>query len=643
MFRIKVHKMSSPLQNLHSEILQQISEILDYTHPPSLLAFARTCKSCYAIASARIHRTIKLTVKDRQQLVHDTSRLNEILARDGGYAHVRRLIFFFADRCRPQSPYLSLQPYERDGDDGSGLYSCWDLYHADWWSTDNLPISGEEWQPITRLVRQLTGLTDLFWACPAQFPIRLLQALHEDVARCRLHHYNFHRSSPADQPISSYDRAIATSPNLYSIGNLNRKGDCPAFGWVRSLQSPGLKRIHFWSEEDPIVELSQNDTKVSQLVSRECIQLSGSTLNRSMSFDAVTMLASGDFSALRVLKLDIPLAPGGLPAASRFSSLVTFSYTCKITAETSSQYWDEIIVFLRSLPSLTTLRLRDWNRAVSIVPGLSPNLRTLALRTWRVAGGALLDDHIHQLAISCPQLESLAVEIKRSRGDAAEIARYRALGRLPQLRRLDLHLDASPPGYICTPEMGPETGENTNTSRHTAIEAWFDDEDAKTIYGSLYPHRQGHIRDVFINSAIDATLARSIFEVIDAAKGNAPGVRRLERLELSASGGNEFPERGVMRPAWAPLRPFLTALDRRWLVERDVRDDSRGVLHVRETHADDRKWSLDFHSADSVKRSQYYFGLWRRTWPVERDGSEWWDDWESYPLDLGVETVGMDD
>lgn len=358
-----------------------------------------------------------------------------------------------------------------------------------------------------------------------------------------------------------------------------------------------------------------------------------------MSFDIVTMLVSGDFSALRVLKIDIPLAPGGLPAASRFSSLVTLAYTCKTTAEPSPQYWDEMIVFLRSLPSLTTLRVRDWNRAVSIVPGLSPNLRTLDLRTVCVPGVALLDDHIHQLAMLCPQLESLAVETKRSRGDAAEIARYRALGRLPQLQRLDLHLDASPPGFTCT----PETDENTNTSRHTAIEAWFDDVDAKTIYGSLYPHRQGHIRDVFINSAIDATLARSIFEVIDAAKGKAPGVRLLERLELCASGGSAFPERGVMRPAWAPLWPFLKALDRRWLVERDVRDDSRGVLHVRETHADDRKWSLDFHGADSVGRNKYYFGLWRRTWPVERDGIEWWDDWESYPLDLGIESVGMDD
>lgn len=620
--------MSSPLQNLHAELLQQISEILDFTHPPSLLAFARTCKSCYAIASARIHRTIKLTVRDRQQLVHDTNRLNAILVRDGGYAHVRRLVFFFAGSSRPQYPYLSLKPCERDGDDGLGLQSCWDLYHLNWWSTHSPTIPGEEWQPIARLVRQLTGLSDLFWACPVQFPICLLQALHEDVARCRLHHY------------SSYDRAIATSPNLYSIGNQNLKDHCSALGWVRSLQPPGLRRIHFWSQEDPI-ELSENDTKVSQPVSRECIQLSGVPLNRSMSFDFVTMLASGDFSALRVLKLDIPLALSGPPAASRFSSLVTFTYTCKIARETwtSPQYWDEILVFLRSLPSLTTLRVRDWNRAVSIVPGLSPNLRTLDLSTARVPRVSLLDDHIHQLAMLCPQLESLAVETKRSRGDAAEVARYRALGRLSQLQRLDLHLDTSPPGFACN----PETGETTYTSRHTAIEAWFDDEDAKTIDGSLSPHRQGHIRDVFINSAIDATLARSIFDIIDAAKGNTPGVRRLERLELCASGGKEFPEMDGPRPAWAPLKPFLAALDRRWLVERDVRDDSRGVVHVRETDAKNRKGSLEFYRAADARRNEYYFGLWRRTWPVERDGSEWWDDWESYPLDLGIESVGTDD
>lgn len=60
----------------------------------------------------------------------------------------------------------------------------------------------------------------------------------------------------------------------------------------------------------------------------------------------------------------------------------------------------------------------------------------------------LLDDHVLLLPDLCPGLEELTLEIKRSRGDVAEVARYRALGRLTRLRRLKLTPDAAPPSII---------------------------------------------------------------------------------------------------------------------------------------------------------------------------------------------------
>lgn len=151
--------------------------------------------------------------------------------------------------------------------------------------------------------------------------------------------------------------------------------------------------------------------------------------------------------------------------------------------------------------------------------------------------------------------------------------------------------------------------------------------------GGLRPHREGHVRDVLINSAVDAALARSIFEVIDRAKPEGPAnVLRLESLALRATDGRRFPEPGVMSPPWVPLEPFLAALDRRWIAERDVRDDARDVVHVRETHVDDRQDRLKGHRAAEAKMKQYWFGIWRRVWPIEHEGRDWWDDWQSYPL-----------
>lgn len=485
---------------------------------------------------------------------------------------------------------------------------------------------------MARLVGKLTGLADMFWACPLQIPPCILQALHESLQRCRLHHYSIRHASNAKKSTAEYDLAVATSPSLYEIGDLNGNDHHCALEVATRLRPPRLRRVHLWSRSDAI-ELKQAYQTIPRPVPLELIQLDGPTLQRNIPFGVVDTLASGDFSALRVLKLNRPLAPGGLPAPSMLPILTTLSIRYNSKADASEEQRDEIIDFILNLRRLTILRVQDWDRAVSIAPALSPNLRILSLSTRTVPGGAALgDDHIQQLAALCPALEDLTLEIKRSRGDAAEVARYRALGRLPRLQRLELTLDASPPGYI--PLADAET-DDTTTRRETAVEPWFDEQDAKLVYGNLRPHREGHIRDVFVNSATDAALARSIFEVVDRAKPkDVPNVLRLERLELRASGGFAFPERGVKRLPSSSLRPYLTALNRRWLVERDVRDDARDVLHVRETNVNDREYILPKH-VNMVNKDQYFFGLWRRVWPVEHEGKDWWDDWQSFALELG--------
>lgn len=626
--------MESLLQRLHTEILHNISAILDHTHPPSLVAFARAGRGCYAIASPLLHRTVKLTITDGQHLLDDSNRWEAVLSRDGGSSHVRRLIFLSSSRDQLQHNYLSLEPCERHGSDGLGLQSCWDLYYDDWDPHGgNASISAEQWQSLARLVRLLTGLADIFWACPIQIPLCILHVLHDSLHRCRLHHYSFQCRASKGDAIDAYDHAVATSPCLYAIGDLHEDENHRALSLVRRLGPRGLRRIYYWSRSDAI-ELQQAEQSISSPVPVEFIQLDGPNAplcKRNMPFDLVEMLASGDFSALRALKLNVSVALERWPVSTSFPSLTTLILACKADEYFSPEYGEGAINLMRSLPRLKALRVGEWKRAVSIAPALGPNLHTLDLSTVCIAGGpALRDDHILQLAQLCPLLESLAIEVKRSRGDAAEVERYRALGRLPRLQHLRLSLDASPPGIMYADEAGansiPLRGE-------TAIEPWFNEQDCQLMRGGLRPHREGHVRDVLINSAVDAALARSIFEVIDRAKPEGPpDVLRLERLALRATDGRRFPEPGVMSPPWAPLEPFFAALDRRWVAERDVRDDARDVVHVRETHVDDRQYRLEGHRAAEAKRKHYWFGIWRRVWPVEHEGRDWWDDWQSYPL-----------
>lgn len=203
---------------------------------------------------------------------------------------------------------------------------------------------------------------------------------------------------------------------------------------------------------------------------------------------------------------------------------------------------------------------------MSVVSGLSPNLRKLQVFTYPVQGAdPLVCDHIHKLATLCPLLEELAVETRRSRGNAAEVALYQALGRLPRLRQLRLTLDASPPPLV---DVVDEDG--NAIARDTSVEPWFDSWAAqylcdgntagvpvnlsiapnrRVLPPNFHPYRRGHLLDVFVNSAVDEALARSIFAVIDGAKrtidqeeGQVREVLPLEQLDVAACNGRGFPQ-----------------------------------------------------------------------------------------------------
>lgn len=647
-------KMSSKMiERLPTEILLTISEILDIDHPPSVIAFACASKRCYAAASTVFFRTVKLRIADGKQRFQDVSTLQKRLIRDDAFAHVRRVILFSTPNLKGRRyPYLSLHPSERGREDDTTLWRHLDN------NTGRLPldtpssfvsVADVEWHPVIHLMERLTGLTDLFWACPEQLPLWLLQVLHEKLSRCRLHYSTFNLSSPLGT-LTSDERAVIASPCLYSIGGLDWNINLSALKSIRSLRSPGLRRVYlWWRERDAEIEAAENNSQNPEPVPREFIQVDGTWLASPIPLAVIYRETSGNFSAMRALKLNVPLAPQGLPVPTDFPSLVDLTFTCVITAyNTSPQYWDEVITLLRNLPELTNLQIKCWNRAISFIPSLSPNLRKLDLSTWLVPGGPRLrDDHINQLADICPNLEHLTLEIRRSRGDATEVARYRSLGRLPRLQELHICLDVSPPGYTQNTPGG-----NTTTIRDTAIEPWFDEQDAEHLQSTFKAYREGHVRDVLVNSAIDASLARSIFEVISRAKpGRSPGRAAplpLERLELRARGGSEFVDAPFGDSLRRPLNQFLAALERDWRVERDVRDDSPEVINVKELSRGLAKdpgnsklfkvWKRNGFPRppllDNVKKDQYWFGLWRRVWPVETPGMHWWDDWESHPLEL---------
>lgn len=609
--------------------------------------------------------------EEPERLRTEVHKWEAMLLRSDAFAYVRRLILYSADleREMPDNPYLALEPCERY-DDPAHLQSCWDLYDC-WWapavseSEPPLPsLRDEDWQSVIHLVGQLHGLTDIFYACVAQFPSSLLETLRLELPRCRLHHFNFHLRDPN----GAYERALATAPCLYSIGDLDHVDDQTGRLFARR-HAPHLRNVFLGPSRRTLRDAAAGNHAPPESSGRDLVgALQHIELGKSRGFQPISpslldfvnvaRLTFGDFSALRILRLNSTMDYRTLPLPENFPALVTLALTCIDNDTTASSYWTAALAFIRNLSRLTTLQLTAWNRSISVVPGLNPNLRKLQLSTYPVVGADPLPcDYIHQLATRCPHLEELAIEMRRSRGDASEVALYRALGRLPRLRRLTLDLDASPAPLV---QVAKEDGA---VSQDTPVEPWFDAWGAEYLQGAgmMYPslrlHRKGHLLDVFVNSAINERLARSIFAVIDGAKRTITGRRgvvSLEKLEVSASNGRGFPQRGYRNSPMMALSPYLNeALGRKWLVTRSVRDDAQHVLHASQlchrcqcvSKGTPQGWcgmmklrrarEVDPQTRELVSKGGPYAEVWTRLWPEKGDGNAWLDSWGSWPLELG--------
>lgn len=146
------------------------------------------------------------------------------------------------------------------------------------------------------------------------------------------------------------------------------------------------------------------------------------------------------------------------------------------------------------------------------------------------------------LTRSFPALADLAVSIARSSGDAAEIACYKLIGdNRPQLHRLTLMLDCSPPRLIqssgqhdkqAIPSVKPYPSTPVSRIPPSVVSILDQDRDRDETaddYWRVQDDRNGHVYDIFINSALNAFLARDIFSAVG---GNVDTLYKLMEARI---------------------------------------------------------------------------------------------------------------
>jgi hypothetical protein len=273
----------------------------------------------------------------------------------------------------------------------------------------------------------------------------------------------------------------------------------------------------------------------------------------------------------------------------------------------------------RLLENLNPLQRLDLSGSISdetfniVLRRHGRTLRNLSVHPYRDRESrdplvAFSEAVVRRLVEQCPNLEQVWLPVDRTRGDDRETGIYRALSRLPRLRHAFLRLCFS---------VGPDEDywDEETDGEYPLSSNLCDGEEIPFIY----------LREAFSNSAIDATLALSIFNLISSG-----GSLRYLTLEMIRKEGPNAPASGC----YGPFQRILRWFNRSWVCKQDT----RGGVTVQEL---DRKWTAEvgeewqYLSEGSLRDGEeIYQEVFNDIWPQKTP--EWWKDWKSLPLSNGV-------
>lgn len=326
-----------------------------------------------------------------------------------------------------------------------------------------------------------------------------------------------------------------------------------------------------------------------------------------------------------------------------FRSLTTLSLCLKIepamTGPPENRQEDTMSelakAFLCSLPPLKQFRIQgelDHDCLRDVLEHHGSRLRKLEL----LAGGysphrlSLWPEEVLWVGCYCTALESLILQMLRTRGDAKEVAAYSSLGGIPRLQTLLLTLDAS--DYISlrndegveAPDWNPfPAPPKPHSDDNFDVEfAGFTD-----IGGDLDP-RKGHLKDMFINAALDKSLVQAIVAKLSEAK--PPRGLSFDHIEVKTNGGGDF---GV-----GPIKPMivevLEEIQSSWVVEKN--QNAIKQFNIRRINHGASAFPVNEDDCGDSGRDRLMDSrvesIFRKLWPANSDKNRWRNDWHSFPL-----------
>lgn len=682
------------ITDLPVEILQKIACLVRDTDRPSFYAFCVINKSCRWACMPFIFYNLHISVNDSSSLQNDIDLLFKLLLKSVCSGNATRLVRHiclkgFLSLMRSDGsgiPTTATAELERTANEerqqqrfrSMGLDQLLDenepLVNVSLGEEDPFvtPEQDAAWTPIVNLIKTLPNLTRLVYDCRNQFPPSLLNVLHNYHPQCRLYHQTFRLRSLRSKfdRLDPHELAVAMSPCLYSVKlrcahyNEDAEPDQHPQAILELVAglAPNLKEVYVLYTHDAKYQSPFPDPPWHSLPgfvrgqtgSLALLSITGRIPNPMFLPNLFQKWADyTDFSSLRHLSLGGAYDEGTresrrglttaalelLNRASSFPNLESLHIllirhhhrTENVDPHANSKYINAATTFFDSLPPLKklsvagsilpeifgTLLARHGRTMVELK--LCPFEDTWAQALWYIpyVPMTMTKERILQIGAHCPVLEILSIYTKRTMSDASEVELYTSLARIEPLQFLSLTLDCS----------------NWRVRREpdTAVEAWFDDDDKKKFDGLWRVLKRGHVRQSFINCAVDEALARSIWHVIAKHKNG----KRLSSLKLYTTGAMNFGHPGQV----SRMIDITRHLSRSWQIERDVRDDEQNTIHVTELgrqarKARDKELYDKFRAEGSAQELHAGVQVFRRIWPEKEAGRPWMDDWTGYPLQV---------
>ncbi|KAL3460960.1 hypothetical protein BJX64DRAFT_261810 [Aspergillus heterothallicus] len=634
------------LLSLPLETLELIASHLA-DHKPSLGAFSQASKRCKAASRIRFHE-LKLLLSLPEDVESLAAHWTEVLHRNSAFSSVRHLTI---------SGRTSITDEEEDDDENENdeqyhgvgnmadsvivecdqgedeLTHCGHVYddilRGRFYQLGVGEESDEVWNDLARFLNRLTGLREVVWACERGFPQCLLKVVHRTPG-CQLHIKAFDpprlvkgdyeddeneagasqdedpesMKLPKDGFVDEYEYTLATSPSLTSLvvpvahDDPHREYNEEAVQWMARGLAPNLKHVHI-IDSGPGFKYRGIPPPSGPQKSINGKLFDGMKLGvlESLSLDPAneTRLESWqnaiDFSHLRHLQLWRARKPTLARARScHFRSLKSLALeVLKDRPSIDASPIDQAVAgFLRSLPPLRSLHITgSWN-AETFKTALQHHGRALRKLSLYTSEHRRLDQYIitpqmiRLIGKNCPHLHDARLQVKRSAGDKDEQKIYKAITELRKLRHLTLQLDIYNPVKVGLPVHS-------------------------------LPGNSEEVRQILVNMAVDATLAKEIAHLIFSRNP------RIETVFLDV--GNN---------ATGILGDVARYMKHQWRCVRVPQNQPEDFdVDVREINVARRKRRQD---GEATTELLDFTAAFDSLWPPHTGSPTWRYAWHSFPL-----------